>query len=177
MKTLAEVYSRFSAAEHYGDKGTTHDYLPIYEKHITKRKNVTLLEIGVFFGHSIAMWNEYLEDSKVYGCDVTLYYVSFDIGNLYQLDSTNKFEVDQAFGEKEFDYIIDDGDHKPEPQIKTFDNFWPYLKKGGTYFIEDIESDAALESIVNHLGDIEHIVYDNRESVGRFDEIMVVAFK
>lgn len=177
METLAEVYSRFSAPEHYGDKGTTHNYLPIYEEHITNRKNVSLLEIGVFFGHSIAMWNEYLEDSQVYGCDIDLQHVSFDLKNLYKLDSTNKSEVDQAFAGKTFDYIIDDGAHQPEPQIKTFDNFWPYLKEGGTYFIEDVESDAALASIINHLGNIRHVAYDNREAVGRFDEIMVVAFK
>lgn len=177
MKTLKEVYSKFSAPKDWGDKGTTHDYLGIYEKHITKRKNVTLLEIGVFFGHSIAMWNEYLEDSKVYGCDITLEHVSFDVGNLYQLDSTILTDVENAFGKKKFDYIIDDGSHNPEAQVKTFYSFWPLLKKGGTYFIEDIAGDQALSIILKEIKNLPHIVYDNREKMQRFDEILLVIFK
>lgn len=175
--TLAEIYSDFSAPEGYGDKGTLHKYIPLYEKHITKRENVSLLEIGVYFGHSIAMWNRFLKDSKVYGCDIALDRVSFDVENLYELDSTNLEKVNQMFEGLTFDYIIDDGDHSAQSQIRTFKNFWPYLKDGGTYFIEDIESDAALEAIRNQLTDVDHIVYDNRVEVGRYDEIMLVAFK
>jgi hypothetical protein len=177
MRTLAEIYANYSAPNGWGDKGTTHDYLPIYERHIDRRSKVSLCEIGVFYGHSIAMWNEYLEDSEIHGCDVTLHYVSFDVPNLHLLDSTDPEQVKHAFADKRFDYIIDDGDHSPRAQLATFDCFWPYLKEGGTYFIEDIESDQALEAIVNRLGDIKHVVYDNRSIIGRFDEIVVVAFK
>ena len=36
-----------------------------------------------------------------------------------------------------FDYLIDDGDHHPHSQIKTFELGFPHLKSGGYYVIED----------------------------------------
>lgn len=38
-----------------------------------------------------------------------------------------------------FDVVVDDGGHK-NSQIKTsFDGLWPYVKKGGLYFVEDLQ--------------------------------------
>ena len=39
---------------------------------------------------------------------------------------------------KLFHIIIDDGDHKPESQLKTFNNFVDKLHPNGVYIIEDI---------------------------------------
>ena len=38
----------------------------------------------------------------------------------------------------EFDIIIDDGSHNIKDQIISFKSLYPYLKKGGTFIIEDL---------------------------------------
>jgi hypothetical protein len=47
----------------------------------------------------------------------------------------------------QYDFIIDDGAHDLESQIKTFKNYWQFVQPGGTYFIEDIEDDLATEAL------------------------------
>jgi hypothetical protein len=76
-----------------------------------------------------------------------------------------------------FDYIIDDGSHRPAHQVRSFELLWDRVKPGGKYFIEDIESDEVLrllEKIVAGMG-VEFVVYDLRKKKGRFDDIMLVA--
>ena len=179
VKSLSEIYLKYSESsqKYYTDKGLTHNYIPIYEKHLTKRNNVDLLEIGIYWGSSILMWNDFFENSNIYGCDIDFSNLKFDLKNIYQIDTRDKKQVELAFNHKKFDYIIDDGDHKCDTQIKTFNCFWPYLKKNGTYFIEDIENDQSLEAILENLKNVEHsshIVYDKRKETGQWDEIMVV---
>ena len=159
------------------DKGTSHDYIPIYEKYITKRNNIDFLEIGIAEGYSMKMWNDYFENSRIYGCDHNLGQMHFKVDNVFEIDSSNPDSVASVFANKKFNYIIDDGDHKATTQIKTFDCMWPYLKDEGIYFIEDIENDNSLSMIINHIGSLRHHVYDNRQGTGQWDEIMIIIFK
>ena len=39
----------------------------------------------------------------------------------------------------DFDIIIDDGGHKNTQILKSFQALWPILKRGGSYFIEDLQ--------------------------------------
>jgi hypothetical protein len=49
-------------------------------------------------------------------------------------------EVSKKIGSK-VDFILDDGSHKPEHQVKSFNYFfYNLLKDGGIYIIEDIET-------------------------------------
>ena len=38
-----------------------------------------------------------------------------------------------------FDIIVDDGGHRNEDILNTLKAFWPGLKSGGLYFIEDLQ--------------------------------------
>ncbi len=56
-------------------------------------------------------------------------------------NSTQRQEVKswiQSQGDLKFDIIIDDGSHADSDQWKSLGNFFPYLKEGGIYVIEDI---------------------------------------
>ena len=37
-----------------------------------------------------------------------------------------------------FDVIVDDGGHTNKQIRRTFEAFWPHVKRGGLYFIEDM---------------------------------------
>jgi hypothetical protein len=180
MKKLQEVYEKY-ADWTGGDKGTNHSYIEVYEKEMSKTKGVSLLEIGVQFGHSIKMWQEYFENSWIGGIDITLKYLAFDgLDNVYLCDGTNEKEVNKSLKNRKFDYVIDDASHTLNDQTTSFDIFYPKLKKDGKYFIEDIENDNSLRKIKDHLKKQEissFTVYDLRYVKNRFDDIMIVVTK
>jgi hypothetical protein len=176
MKTLEQVYEKFSSTEGGGDKGNLHSYLPVYKREMKKRSGVSLLEVGVWQGHSIAMWNAYLTKSTVIGLDVNVSRCLFDV-DARECDATNPEQIVAALGDLTFDYIIDDGSHQPGHQIRSFELLWDRVKPGGKYFVEDIESDEALVLLgetVARMG-VEFTVYDLRHEKGRYDDIMLVA--
>ena len=180
MKTLQEIYPNFQDADGWGDKGTAHSYIDVYAEHLTKRFGVNFLEIGVQLGHSIAMWQDYFMESQVYGIDVTLSNVIFDnLESVYVCDATAQEQVDSCFDGKSFDYIIDDGSHRVEDQIKSLEIFYPYLNDSGKYFIEDVNGDSNLQSIENYLkqNKMSYKVYDLRSIKNRFDDILIVITK
>jgi len=58
----------------------------------------------------------------------------------------------------ESDVVIDDGSHHGDDQLATFERFWPLLRSGGWYVIEDLETiwseyfraGPEMESFVGH---------------------------
>lgn len=121
-------------------------YFKIYEKHLRPYvgKNPILLEIGVYKGGSIDMWNDYFDHQctiiaidndpackelqKDYGPNVHIV-----IGD----------QSDPAFWDEflkqysSFDIVIDDGGHRMEEQIITFEKVYGAVKDGGVYICED----------------------------------------
>jgi hypothetical protein len=75
-----------------------------------------------------------------------------------------------------FDYIIDDGVHTSEFQIKTFDIYFNKLSVGGKYFIEDIASNKDLDDLVKHLTNFNYKIVDLRH-LGRYDDLMIIINK
>lgn len=172
---LANIYSQFSAPDGGGDKGTAHSYIDIYETEMQKTKEISLLEIGVYQGHSIAMWQSYFENSQILGIDVTNDNLQFDVPMIIA-DATKPIP---KLSNCEFDYIIDDGSHKVSDQIQSFELLFKHLKSGGKYFIEDITGDKELVEIsqkLRQLG-ITFRIYDCRANKGRWDDILLVADK
>lgn len=174
---LADIYPAYSAPAGWGDKGTAHDYLPTYEREITRTTGVTLLEIGIYAGHSIAMWEDYLTDSTVYGIDIDLSHLEYDgLTHALHCDGTNGADVANVLPGVTYDYVIDDGSHTVRDQLASMDVFLPLMNPDGRYFIEDITGDAALSAICQYLGehgydDID--IYDGRGPGRQPDEIMV----
>jgi hypothetical protein len=50
----------------------------------------------------------------------------------------------------EFDFILDDGSHKQEDHQISFGFLFDYLKRGGTYFIEDVRGGKHHAALVSH---------------------------
>lgn len=178
--SLQEVYEKYMDKEGWGDKGTLHSYIEIYEKEMSKTDNINILEIGVQKGHSIKMWQDYFTDSNVYGIDITLDNIIFNnLYNIFVCDATNASDIDLIFKYTKFDYVVDDGSHLVEHQITSFDILWPYMKPGGKYFIEDVNGDEAIKEITNHLDGlgIQYRVIDHREKKGRYDDIIILVEK
>ena len=181
MKSLQDVYKSYQMADAGGDKGTAHSYIDIYGREILAEKNVSLLEIGIWQGHSLKMWADYLPDSRIVGLDIDLSKLIFEPEGFEVLlcDATKHDEIKgKLFGT--FDYIIDDGSHRANDQIDTFYYLWHYLKVGGKYFIEDvigmdIANDLA-EKILNFTG-IEPQIYDLIYVKGRSDDVLIQVTK
>jgi 23S rRNA U2552 (ribose-2'-O)-methylase RlmE/FtsJ len=176
METLQEIYSRYSAPEGWGDKGTLHSYIDFYADHITKRSNISFLEIGVEYGHSIAMWQEYFKNSKVYGIDIKKDNIKYELNNFVLGDATNSEVINKNFFRNKFDYVIDDGSHTIRDQIASFDLLSPKMKKNAKYFIEDVNGDQAIQAISKHLYFKQHNfdIFDFREVKGRYDDIIIM---
>lgn len=159
-----------------GDKGTAHSYIPVYKREIDRTTGVSLCEIGVYEGHSIAMWLEYLTDSLVLGLDINTDNLKFDVPVL-TADATSPDQVRAAIGEQTFDYIIDDGSHRLRDQVSTLEIFWPRLNMGGKYFIEDIIGDGELNALREWFASrgILYKVHDGRRTMNRNDDLLLIA--
>lgn len=173
MKTLTEIYNELF--EQYGefesngeswlsfsDKGSNHSYVEFYEKWFEpKRDGVKFLEIGVMTGGSMHLWQNYFTNYKLVGVDLNpnwhdnkefTKYLDED-ENLtmhWNIDSRAPF-ANFCLEDEKFDFAIDDGDHSVLAQQDTFINFWPSIKTGGTYFIEDVITSVAQHTLVNWL--------------------------
>ena len=131
--------------KHRCDKGSArHRYDRVYEPLLSGLRDspITLLEIGVFTGASLAAWLEYLPLATVIGVDTFQRMRPVDVEILrhprvqwFRCDSTLQLPADLAAIRA--DVIIDDGNHTPAAQLATLRNFRPLLKTAGRYFIED----------------------------------------
>jgi len=136
-----------------GDGMHGHGYWRVYGPKMEKDydNEVNILEIGIWKGKSMKSFHEIFPNAQLYGIDVFTRIPSNEIAILKEErvhwsegDSRNPESVARMFNDEnwgsdiQFDYIIDDGEHTPIANLKTFKNFYPYLKPGGKYFIEDI---------------------------------------
>lgn len=176
MSTLQKIYSKYSHPGGWGDKGTAHNYIPTYEKHMTRTDGITLVEVGVMRGHSIKMWNEYFTNSKIVGLDISLKNLEFELDNVYECDGTDPRALDRCLPGWTFDYAIDDGSHFVKDQLSFIDVFLPRMNSNGVLFIEDIAGDGALAAIESRLSSSNYLVVDGRQEGRPEDEIMVVVF-
>jgi hypothetical protein len=140
MKTFRELFD-----EHTGNGILKWSHYPeIYDKHFSKYRELSInfLEIGVLNGGSLQIWEKYFPRAKIFAIDID------EKCKQYESDRTKIFIGDQA--DKSFlrnvkaqvpqiDIIIDDGGHRAEQQINTFEEMYYHLKTTGVYLIEDIE--------------------------------------
>ncbi len=122
-------------------------YLDIYDRYLKKfvGKKMSLVEIGVFSGGSLGMWQNYFgENSFIHGVDIEeackVYEsekIAIHIGDQGDRNFWKKFKQEN----KRADIIIDDGGHHWEQQIITLEELLPWLNDGGVYICEDIHGD------------------------------------
>jgi len=128
-----------------------HKYVDVYSNFFQHRRfsiqNVT--EIGVSMGQSIQVWNEYFPHARIHGVDIQ--YDEPILKNLAPLKRVvlhkcNVLEKSDVLAlplaPETMDLIIDDGPHDRNSQETVLRNFWPYLKPGGMYIMEDVDAQA-----------------------------------
>lgn len=148
------------------DRGGWRGYDRVYTKYFVplREEKLNILEIGIKEGYGIYAWQKYFKNATLYGLDIDWKpgiitqrnilknkHKLFQKARLYNLDSTKEDNWIHFYG-KEFDIIIDDGDHHPYSQIETFKHGWKYLKAGGLFFIEDVGHRYG-EECIKHLSD------------------------
>jgi len=126
------------------DKSSGHSYIDyVYGPLFDIAPPKSILEIGIKSGASLVLWHELFPDSFIVGVDNDLTnFRNEDAINLQKSGKINVVEKD-AYGEEfienltYFDFIIDDGPHTHDSQMKALD-FNQKLSPTGTMVIEDI---------------------------------------
>lgn len=139
LSQLAEKYKTDKGLWHHG-------YTPIYHSYFERLKDkpISLLEIGIggyeFHdkgGESLRMWRDYFTSARITGFDV--YKKTMPIAGVSILQGS---QIDAVFLQSlphPFDIIIDDGSHRNDHVITTFNELFPKLNSGGIYVVEDTE--------------------------------------
>lgn len=123
-----------------------HCYTRIYESYFRKFKKrpIKFLEIGIFQGSSVRMWEEYFPKADLHFIDITYDQMKFEPkrAKLHLCDQSKVEDLESLIHKigGEFDVIIDDGGHFMDQQITSFETLFPHLKSGGLYVIEDLHT-------------------------------------
>jgi 23S rRNA U2552 (ribose-2'-O)-methylase RlmE/FtsJ len=121
-------------------------YFDIYDSHFSRFRNtdVHVVEFGVSEGGSLQMWKHYFgPECRIYGVDINPYCKELEE------DRIKIFIGDQE--DREFlrslvreipriDILIDDGGHRMQQQINTFEELFPHVQPHGIYLCEDMHT-------------------------------------
>jgi SAM-dependent methyltransferase len=145
--TLPTLRKIFDEHQRLGsDKWTS--YFETYDRHFTRYRNdaITLLEIGVQNGGSLEIWSKYFpKAARILGCDIEekCRALTFEdprieafIGDANSPPIYERLTKDTP----NFDIIIDDGSHHVDDVVRSFALYFPTLKPGGVYVIEDLHT-------------------------------------
>jgi len=143
MKKLSIEWLHRTKSGKVSDKWES--YLPYYDFLFfpLHDRAIDMLEIGVQNGGSLDTWSQYFENGRNFiGCDIDT-----DCAQLSYDDPRIKIVVGDANAAPafqtiknicpDFDIIIDDGSHKSLDILNSFVNYFPLVKPGGIYVVED----------------------------------------
>jgi len=131
------------------DKNTLHSYLETYEllMYPIKETAKNIVEIGIWEGGSIKLWNDYFLNAEIIGIDLAPKnerYVLEDHSRIHPIFETDAYNIQlwtehHLFKDCQFDVIIDDGPHTPQSQIWSARNLNRFLNNDeGIFIIEDV---------------------------------------
>ncbi|HEU5039129.1 MAG TPA: hypothetical protein VFT70_19130 [Nocardioides sp.] len=139
-------------AQHTGtDKWGVHFYTPHYERHLEhlRDEEFVLLEIGVGGyarsgqgGASVRMWRRYFPHAQIVGLDIQ----DKSFLDRPRLATVKGSQTDEAVLTSIIDrfgaplVVVDDGSHRPEDIVATFEVLFPLLPDGAVYAIEDTQT-------------------------------------
>jgi len=200
-QSLTEIFKRIG---HFGsdigcnDKNGTHTYTETYDKVLEPYRNgCTFMEIGLAMGDSIKLFDEYFENSKIIGVDISVVFeipkykndvqiIQADATKVEFLKQIDDYRFSSKWVDKDgykcadlnsittqiFDVIIDDGSHITQDQIDTFNLLKGKMNKGGIYIIEDILALDIERKKFEALHDNCEII--DMRSNGRFDNVLII---
>jgi SAM-dependent methyltransferase len=132
----------------HDDHKYTDLYHALFEPIRDRVANVT--EIGIAAGQSLQVWHDYFASAHVWGVDIHPKVIAnarrlfADKPRVHVLHANSKSKQVHHLGltPRTMDIIIDDGDHYPPTMEKTLHKWWPYVRPGGYYCIEDVATGA-----------------------------------
>ena len=127
------------------DKCTHHQYHFCYEAHFEmfREAPISLLEIGVSSGASLRLWEEYFPSARIFGidCEPSCSKYASDRSRIFIGNQEDpEFLKYVAAQTGALDVVIDDGSHMMKAQQISFRELFPFVKIGGFYVIEDLET-------------------------------------
>ncbi len=168
------------------DKNTLHSYLPLYQQLLVSKKETAknVLEVGIFHGGSIKLWNDFFVNANVYAIDVIPIHAVWDgIKNNGKIilhasqDAYNEDFVNSNFLSKniKFDFMLDDGPHTLESMKQFIRLYSKIMTDDGILIIEDVQAWEWIDMLKNETPD--HLkqfikVYDLRGNKNRYDDIV-----
>jgi len=118
-------------------------YFDIYERHFSRfrDKSPVVLEIGVGLGGSLQMWKAYFgPGAKIIGIDVQPNRKDFEEDGIeIFIGSQDDPKLIDVIFEKypKIDIVLDDGGHKKEHMVASFNLLYDRLQPDGVYMVED----------------------------------------
>ncbi len=138
-------------------------YFDIYHRHLNhlrNRDNLVVLEIGIYSGGSIDMWQDYFGPSAtIYGVDIESACRAYERPGVHVLIGD---QADPTFWRRVLadgtlpapDVVIDDGGHNALQQRITLEELLPRIRPGGVYLCEDVHGqDNPFSAFVSGLAD------------------------
>ena len=168
------------------DKNTTHSYLSLYQQLLISKKETAknVLEVGIYNGGSIKLWNDFFTNANVYGLDIMnsnnvweriknkekiILHTSSDAYN-------NDFFITNFLNKNiKCDFMLDDGPHTLESMKQFIKLYSQIMTDDGILIIEDVQSWDWLDILKNEVPEnLKQFVktYDLRENKGRYDDIV-----
>jgi hypothetical protein len=125
-----------------------HDYLSKYERLFAPFRDtpITLLEIGVFNGGSLRLWEDYFPRATIVGLDIRAECKQHEGGRrVVEIASQADAAAMSAIGQRyQPTIIIDDGSHQADHILNSFQALYPTLRDGGIYIVEDLDIHAGI---------------------------------
>jgi len=128
------------------DKSSSHhDYLQFYERFFAPMRHVplTILEIGVLGGASLRTWETYFPQARVIGADINPLSRRHHRGRveIEIMDQSNLEDLVRVASQNgPFDIVVEDGSHLWDDQILTLKTLFPFIRAGGLYAVEDLQT-------------------------------------
>lgn len=156
FETLDEIMKRAGT-----DKHSKHAYHETYDRLFWyfRFRPIRMLEIGFAKGRSAKAFAEYFPAAVIHVLDHSPSYGSYELfpediksrvflhkgdqGKSADIQAMLKAVADgptnrKKRGPKKFHLIIDDGCHRSQQQLVSFEELWPHVEDGGYYVIEDL---------------------------------------
>lgn len=168
------------------DKNTLHSYLPLYQQLLISKKDTAknVLEVGIWHGGSIKLWNDFFTNATVYGLDIiNINDVWSEIKNKEKIilhtssDAYNNDFFITHFLNKNIkcDFMLDDGPHSLESMKQFIKLYSQIMTDDGILIIEDVQTWDWIDILKNEVP--EHLkqfikIYDLRPNKNRYDDIV-----
>ena len=121
-------------------------YFDVYERHFCRFRgtDVHVVEFGVDDGGSLQMWKEYFgPECRIYGIDINpnCKDLEEDRVSVFIGDQEDRVFLRSLAGQiPRIDILIDDGGHRMQQQINTFEEMFPHIDSNGVYLCEDMHT-------------------------------------